>query len=210
MKILVTCAGGVSTSIMVESMKDYAQENDIIKAVSLGQLSRFINDFDLVLVAPQVEYALERIQMQCVEADTPCKVIGNELFGMMDGKAVMDMVYQIPNEEYNKSEKIRYTEVAIMCTFGISTNIMNNQLNKEFEKTDSIYRSKVISVNLIYKQKLDCDIVILTPQVAYLEDDIRKLYPNVKIHSINLKDFGSTNYQKIVEEFIKDMNAGSC
>lgn len=65
MKILLVCAGGASTSILMKKMTRYAQEQGIeleIKAKGVGQYEEHIAGCDVILLGPQVSYKLEEIQ----------------------------------------------------------------------------------------------------------------------------------------------------
>ncbi len=62
--ILLVCAAGLSSSLVVEEMKKNLEvnENWVIDARSINELPNIAAKYDLVLVAPQVNYELERIR----------------------------------------------------------------------------------------------------------------------------------------------------
>lgn len=62
--ILLVCAGGNSTSILVANMqKDLKEdENWFIEASSVNDLATKIGKYDYILVAPQVKFLLEDIR----------------------------------------------------------------------------------------------------------------------------------------------------
>lgn len=65
MKILLVCAGGMSTSILMKKMEKYWAANNeelTIKAVGLGEYEDVYKDFDIILVGPQVSYRLKDIK----------------------------------------------------------------------------------------------------------------------------------------------------
>lgn len=66
-KILLLCAGGMSTSILMNKMKKYASENGIdlsIKATGLSSVSyvKTAADFDVILMGPQVSYRIDEVK----------------------------------------------------------------------------------------------------------------------------------------------------
>ena len=64
MKILLVCAAGLSTSILMKKVADYADKNGIdltIKAVGIGEYKRVCNDFDVILLGPQVSYQKDSV-----------------------------------------------------------------------------------------------------------------------------------------------------
>lgn len=75
MKILLVCAGGMSTGLLMNKMKVYwAQQGKelTINAVGLGEYEDVYKDYDIIMVGPQVGYRLAQIK-----ADTglPCDII---------------------------------------------------------------------------------------------------------------------------------------
>jgi cellobiose PTS system EIIB component len=64
MKVLLVCAGGMSTSILMQKMSKYWQENGMeldIKAVGLSEYQDVFQHYDIVMVGPQVSYRMKEI-----------------------------------------------------------------------------------------------------------------------------------------------------
>ncbi|MBE6054785.1 MAG: PTS sugar transporter subunit IIB [Clostridium sartagoforme] len=75
MKILLVCAGGMSTSILMKKMEKYWKEKGeelSIKAVGLGEYQDIYENYDIVLVGPQVSYRLKEIKEN---TKLPCAAI---------------------------------------------------------------------------------------------------------------------------------------
>jgi len=75
MKILLVCAGGMSTGLLMNKMKVYWDQQGkelTINAVGLGEYEDVYKDYDIIMVGPQVGYRLAQIK-----ADTglPCDII---------------------------------------------------------------------------------------------------------------------------------------
>lgn len=65
MKILLVCAGGMSTSILMKKMETYWKEQGEeleIKAVGLSEYQDVCQSYDIVMVGPQVSYRLKEIK----------------------------------------------------------------------------------------------------------------------------------------------------
>ncbi len=65
MKILLVCAGGMSTSILMKKMETYWKEHDQkldIKAVGLSEYQDVYTNYDIIMVGPQVSYRLKEIK----------------------------------------------------------------------------------------------------------------------------------------------------
>lgn len=64
MKILLVCAGGYSTSVLMNKVIKYSQVNNLdvsISAVGAGEVEENAKDFDVILVAPQIKYKRDEI-----------------------------------------------------------------------------------------------------------------------------------------------------
>ncbi len=75
MKILLVCAGGMSTSILMKKMEAYWKdqgEDLTIKAVGLSEYQDVYKNFDILMVGPQVSYRLDEIKQN---TGLPCSAI---------------------------------------------------------------------------------------------------------------------------------------
>ncbi len=75
MKILLVCAGGMSTGLLMKKMEAYAEDNEIdltIDAVGLTEYEQVYSNYDIVLVGPQVSYRLAEIKEN---TQLPCDTI---------------------------------------------------------------------------------------------------------------------------------------
>ncbi len=75
MKILLVCAGGMSTGLLMNKMKAYwAQQGKELQitACGMGEYDEIHKDYDVIMVGPQIGYRLAQIK-----ADTgkPCEII---------------------------------------------------------------------------------------------------------------------------------------
>ena len=79
--VLLCCASGMSTSLLVEKMQRAANEKG-------NEISEQVKKADVVLLGPQARYAKDQI-MKFV-GDTPCELISMRDYGMMDGESVLE------------------------------------------------------------------------------------------------------------------------
>ncbi|ERK29718.1 PTS sugar transporter subunit IIB [Clostridium intestinale] len=96
-KILLVCAAGMSTSMLVNKMRESAEEKNIdvsIAALSVSEASTSVDTVDVVLLGPQVRYQLKSIE-EIVKGRIPVKVIDIVLYGRMDGKAVLEYALEL-------------------------------------------------------------------------------------------------------------------
>lgn len=68
MKVLLCCAGGLSSSILMRKMKNWADANgedlDIIAVGVAEAMEDWQNGYECVLLAPQVSYRLKEMQQE--------------------------------------------------------------------------------------------------------------------------------------------------
>ncbi|QHZ47511.1 PTS sugar transporter subunit IIB [Bacillus sp. NSP9.1] len=90
-KIVLVCAAGMSTSLLVSRMKQHAEvlkeEVDII-ALPVSEAGSTAASADIVLLGPQVRY--QKSQVESIAGDIPVRVIDMRDYGTMDGKAVLE------------------------------------------------------------------------------------------------------------------------
>ena len=88
--IVLMCAGGMSTSVLVKRMRKAAEEQGFactINAYSVGEARKVGPTADVVLIGPQVSYLQDRVKKEC--GDVPFAVIDMRTYGRMDGEAVL-------------------------------------------------------------------------------------------------------------------------
>lgn len=66
MKILLICAGGMSTSILMKKLQKYSDQNGMgleeIVARGMGDYDDIYRDYDVILLGPQISYKKADIQ----------------------------------------------------------------------------------------------------------------------------------------------------
>lgn len=94
--ILLVCAAGMSTSLLVNKMKAAAADRGLeieINALPVGECSSVIDKVDIVLLGPQVRFQKPTVE-GLVKGRVPVEVIDMRLYGTMDGKAVLEQVIE--------------------------------------------------------------------------------------------------------------------
>lgn len=97
--ILLACAGGYSTSMLVEKMKKVAKEKNIdviIDAIAANNIKTMIDQADIVMLGPQLAHAEEDLKKQ-YEPLVPITTINMMDYGMMDGEKVLNTALNIMN-----------------------------------------------------------------------------------------------------------------
>ena len=90
-KICLVCSAGMSTSVIVQRMQNVAKKRELeveIWAVSESQAKENIKKADVVLLGPQIRFALKRIQE--IVPDTPVATIDIISYGRLDVEKILD------------------------------------------------------------------------------------------------------------------------
>lgn len=91
-KILLVCAAGMSTSLLVNKMNDAAKEKGVeidILALPISQCESVASEVDVVLLGPQVRYQKPQVDT-IIDGRVPVEIIDMRDYGMMNGKAVLE------------------------------------------------------------------------------------------------------------------------
>ena len=91
-KILLVCSAGMSTSLLVNKMRDAAKEcgEEVeINALAIAECSSVINDVDIVLLGPQVRFQKPHVE-KLTTGSIPVEVIDMRQYGIMDGKGILE------------------------------------------------------------------------------------------------------------------------
>lgn len=99
-KIVLFCAGGFSTSLLVNKMKEAAAAKGKeyeIAAYAVTQFDEVVLNADAILIGPQVRYVVAKLKTEHPElkiSDIPMK-----MYGTMDGKGALELAEKLIGEE---------------------------------------------------------------------------------------------------------------
>lgn len=88
-KIGIFCFAGLSTSVLVRKMQEYAVEKEldcVIDAYPQSEVADRAPGPDVVLLGPQIKYYQKRIEGIYATLGVKVMVVSNVDFGRMDGK----------------------------------------------------------------------------------------------------------------------------
>ncbi|MEH7402461.1 MULTISPECIES: PTS sugar transporter subunit IIB [Bacillaceae] len=92
MNILLCCAAGMSTSLLVTKMEAAAKSEGIdarIWAVSANDVKNHLDQADVLLVGPQVRYLLPQLKKEGLQKGIPVDAINPVHYGMCKGAEVL-------------------------------------------------------------------------------------------------------------------------
>lgn len=96
--IRLFCAAGMSTSLLVNKMKEAAKKRGIevdIAAFPEGQMIEHLENVNVALLGPQVAYTLPKAKEICNPKNIPVEVIPMVDYGMMNGEKVLDFALNL-------------------------------------------------------------------------------------------------------------------
>ena len=97
-KILLACAAGFSSSMLVERMKAYADQEQLdafIGAVYEESINKIIDQTDILLLGPQINHMEKMLQEKYKNHKVKISVIDSMDYGLMDGKKVLEKALKI-------------------------------------------------------------------------------------------------------------------
>lgn len=99
MRVLLICSGGWSTGLLVTDMKKYAKQDDVIEATGFDSLEDVINDYDIILLGPQISFKFQTIEKFCTSLGKKAAKIDPTNYGRVNG----EVVYKQAEDLFNAS-----------------------------------------------------------------------------------------------------------
>ncbi|MCC3145755.1 PTS sugar transporter subunit IIB [Halanaerobium sp. Z-7514] len=98
MNILLVCNAGMSTSMLVEKMKEAAEKREMeisIQAEAVGKFKDVVEDYDVVLLGPQIKYKEKTFKKLAEEKGTALDVVDSVAYGMVDGEKALEQAIKL-------------------------------------------------------------------------------------------------------------------
>ena len=98
MKILLMCANGLSTGILMNKMNDWGKKNGEeleVRAVPVDECAGIYQDYDCLLIGPQMAYKLKEVQK--IASGRPVATIPPQDYALGRVDNIMKMVKQLIN-----------------------------------------------------------------------------------------------------------------
>ena len=102
--ISLICNLGMSTSMLVNKMSEYAKEKGIetdIDALPFGKISDRIDRTDILLIGPQVRHLLKKMQAEYSDKIPVIQVINMSHYALLKAGEIFDEAFS----EYNKKQQ---------------------------------------------------------------------------------------------------------
>lgn len=98
-KIVLVCAAGMSTSLLMKKMEQYAASINYdvqISAHPVGSVAETGKDADIILLGPQIRYNLSKVKG--IFPSKPVEAMDIQAYGSMDGKKIIEHVKTVIGE----------------------------------------------------------------------------------------------------------------
>ena len=99
MTIVLCCAGGPSTTMLMDSMKAIVKKSAKLNeddfsfvAIPVDILQSEVEDCDVLVIGPQIVHKLDFIKPIIEPYHIPYVIVDQEVYGKMDGATVMKQV----------------------------------------------------------------------------------------------------------------------
>ncbi len=92
-RITLVCSAGMSTSMLMERMKEAAKVKGIevqMQALAEGEIKNNLNDTDILLLGPQVRYMISGMRAEYANKISVIEVINMSDYGLMNGEKVLN------------------------------------------------------------------------------------------------------------------------
>lgn len=97
-RILLVCAAGMSTSLLVQRMKKAAAAKNVevdIEAHAAPEFDDIYRGYDAILLGPQIRYQKADLAKKAEEAGIPLDVINPTDYGLVNGEKVLDQALKM-------------------------------------------------------------------------------------------------------------------
>ena len=100
-QILLVCGAGASSGFMAANARKAAKKEGLdfeIKAKSVSEITDYLNEIDILLVAPHLKYMLNEVKEEAEAAGVKSAIIPQKVYGALDGKGLIEEVKQLKEE----------------------------------------------------------------------------------------------------------------
>lgn len=94
-KVLLVCGTGASSGFMAANARKAAKKEGLdveIKAKSESEINDYLNEIDILLVAPHLKYMLDEVEGEASAAGVETAIIPQKVYGMLDGKGLVNEI----------------------------------------------------------------------------------------------------------------------
>lgn len=94
------------------------------------------------------------------------------------------------------------TYITLICAAGMSTSILTARMQESAEKQGIEAKIMAMSESKFEEYDGTTDVLLLGPQIEYLQDDLKEKYEpkGIKVAVIDMMDYGTLNGEKVLKD----------
>lgn len=92
--------------------------------------------------------------------------------------------------------------ITLVCAAGMSTSMLMAKMQDSAKKQGIEAKIIAMSESKFEEYKEPTDVLLMGPQISYMEDEIREQYEprGIKVAVIDMMDYGSMNGEKVLKD----------
>ncbi|SKA82552.1 PTS system, cellobiose-specific IIB component [Clostridium sp. USBA 49] len=98
--------------------------------------------------------------------------------------------------------------ITLICAAGMSTSMLMARMQEAAKKQGIEAKIIAMSESKFEDYEGPTDVLLLGPQISYMEDDIKEQYESkgIKVAVIDLMDYGTMNGEKVLKDALALLN----
>ncbi|WP_160677206.1 PTS sugar transporter subunit IIB [Clostridium sp. C8-1-8] len=95
--------------------------------------------------------------------------------------------------------------ITLVCAAGMSTSILMGKMQESAKKKGIEAKIIAMSESKFEEYEEPTEVLLLGPQISYLEDEIREKYEpkGIKVAVIDMMDYGTLNGENVLNDALK-------
>ncbi|MGX8833398.1 PTS sugar transporter subunit IIB [Amedibacillus sp. YH-ame6] len=96
-------------------------------------------------------------------------------------------------------------KIILACNAGMSTSMMKMKLEQETANRGISSIVKAVPISEIEEYMDETDVLLLGPQIRFIEKEMREQYPDMPIVVMDMKEYGSMNANSVLDRALLEI-----
>ena len=89
-------------------------------------------------------------------------------------------------------------KIVLLCNQGMSTSALVAKMREVIERNNLDYQVNAYSVDSAETEAKDADVILLGPQIRYKKNEVKNLFPDKPVETIEMSIYGMLDGKKVV------------
>ncbi|MDB7947343.1 PTS sugar transporter subunit IIB [Faecalitalea cylindroides] len=89
-------------------------------------------------------------------------------------------------------------KIVLLCNQGMSTSALVAKMREVIERNNLDYQVNAYSVDSAETEAKDADVILLGPQIRYKKNEVKNLFPDKPVETIDMSIYGMLDGKKVV------------